>query len=296
MIGLYQAPRPIGRRCFENIGGELVVVTRGGYAPLSAIVNGRLGPEDTLSDKIRGAVADAVVAGASQFGWQAVNHPDGVRTLFNVPVSENDQYQQHVFNNITGAWGRYIGLDANVLGAFDDSMYMGVLNQVYKLDQGGIDESRAEDDWEGVSEQWEAWGLLWGDGGSPIEGLCIQATNSLDDPRRPLTGRRKQVTAARPFVKGGGNISLTLAVLPDFQVKTIPANRQTLNPELQAWDEIESLWESWAEVWEFGEAVASKNLSVHGEGETFSVALSLNTTEDIAWYNTDIIWRPGGLL
>lgn len=298
LIGLFTAPKPIGRRCFGNVGGELIIITRGGYLPLSALVNSVFGPEDTISDKIRGAVTEAVENGGALFGWQIVNHPDGIRTLFNVPVVENDTYQQHVFNNITGAWGRYTDLDANVLGEFDDDMYMGILNQVYRLDQGGIDESNPESNWDAVSEQWEAWGLPWGDGGSSIEGLCIQASNSLDQPNRPLSGRKKQVTIARPFVRGGGDISLTVAVLPDFRVEDIPPNRQVLSPEIVSWDDIAENWDVWDLLWGSGSAsgVASKNLSVHGEGETFSVAMSVDTSEDIAWYNTDIIWKPGGML
>jgi len=279
LIGVYEASEPIGRRCLMNIGGELIIITKGGYAPLSSIMKGAFGPDNTLSDKIRGAVSDATAAGSTLFGWQGVNHPDGIHVLFNVPNSTTD-FDQHVFNNITGAWSRYKDWDGSVFGVYGGDMYMGVLDQVYKLDQGGIDESNTDEMWEDISEQWETNGGVWETGGLSVSGTCVQASNSVDNPQQPLSGRRKQVTMARPYVKGGGDISITLDMLPDFKTATPTTNLQVLNPGGAA----------------SSSGVASKNISAMAEGETFSVALTVETSEDIEWYLTDIFWRPGGLL
>ena len=274
LIGVYEAPKPLGRRCLMNIGGELIIITRGGYTALSAVMKGGFGPDTTLSDKIRGAVSDATAAGAALFGWQGINHPDGIHVFFNVPNSTTD-FDQHVLNTVTGAWSRYKDWDGGVFGVFAGDMYMGVLDKVYKLDQGGVDNSRSGtvggDDWEDLTEQWEAWGLVYGGEGLSISGTCIQASNAMDG-----TGNVKQLMMARPSIKVGAAASATVAALPDYSTTTPTANQQTLVPGTTG--------------------IAHQNFSVHATGTTFSIAMTIETSEEVAWYDTDLVWRPGGFL
>lgn len=274
-IGLYNAPDPIGKRCFLNIGGELIILTKGGYIAISALINTRFAPEETLSEKIRDAVADAVRESFDLFGWEGVNHPDGIRVIFNVPIAENTTYDQHVLNTITGSWGKQEGRNGNTFAEFDGKFYMGGDGEVFRVDVDTTDASRA---------------------GANIAYETIQASNSLDNPNRPLSGIRKQVPQIRPFVKGGGNVTTTFGVLPDFNTTTPAGNLQTLSPGVQFWEEITTLWEDATRLWNADTGIINPTLTAGGTGFTFSVFMVGDTNTNLEWFNTDVIWKQGGLL
>lgn len=87
LVGIYKIGRPISRRCFVKVGSDLVVITEDGFVPLSrALITGRASPKVAISDKISGAVSDAVRSYKSNFGWQALIYPQGDWTMFNIPL------------------------------------------------------------------------------------------------------------------------------------------------------------------------------------------------------------------
>ena len=127
LVGVFRIGRPLGYRCMEKFGADLIVVTDQGYLPLSQVL--RLDPSQAeaqaISDKIRDAVSEAALSYGGNFGWQAISYPKSNWGLFNVPTVEGEQAEQHVVNVLTGAWCRFTGMNAVCWEVFNDDLYFG---------------------------------------------------------------------------------------------------------------------------------------------------------------------------
>ncbi len=275
LVGRYNAPAPIGRRCTINWGGELVIITESGYLGMTNIMLGKIRLVDTISEKIRSAVSQAVENGGALDGWKPIFNPDETKLIFNVPVTDAATYHQHVINTITGSWGKWEGINARTIGTLNDEFFGGFDETVFRLNDGLMDNSA---------------------GITTVNGECKQASNSLTAPDRPLDGRTKQVTMMRPFIKSGGNIEFTLTVLPDFSDLPVTPNLQTLGSNSRVWEEYDDInWEDWVLPWGDGLGIASANLTVAATGVTFAPVMKTESDNSQTWYSTDIIYKIGGI-
>lgn len=142
--GVYQLGTPIGRRCFVQLGGDLVVICEDGYYPLTkALIASGGNPKASISDKISGAVLEASRSYGANFGWQGTLYPRGSMLIFNVPTAEGITSEQHVMNVQTGAWCKFTGMNANCWSLFNDDAYFGGSTVVYKADDGFDDDGDA---------------------------------------------------------------------------------------------------------------------------------------------------------
>ena len=126
MVGRYNLGKPAGKRCFEKIAGDLIVLTEDGYESLGAAIReGRSDPTKAVSDKIRGAVAEIMDLYRDNFGWQVLLFPKAGFILINVPIITGSLYHQHVFSIRRKAWCRFTGIAAISWGFLNDQMYFG---------------------------------------------------------------------------------------------------------------------------------------------------------------------------
>lgn len=127
LIGRYDIAAPIGRRCTAKSGADLALITVQGIIGLSTIIS--LDPSQTntvaISSKIRGAYNDAAQMYKGNFGWEAVSYPLAAQVWFNIPVLEGQQQVQFVLNVLTGAWCRFINLNANTFCLHKEQLYFG---------------------------------------------------------------------------------------------------------------------------------------------------------------------------
>lgn len=272
-VGAFDAPKPIARRCTINLGGELIIITRGGYFTLSDIMAGQVRPQDALSAKIRTAVSDAVEVGGSFDGWGITLTPDQRKLIVNYPTVDGATFEQHVFSTITKGWGRWQQRNTFAIGTLNDDLYGGFTGgEVYKLETGKVDASRSD---------------------ANIEGYCIQAFNSFED----ITSRNKYVTMIKPFVRGTGDIPVTVRVWADYETAVPDANLQSLNPGGLAWELYNVVnWEDWALPWGSDDGgVSTVNLSANVRGDTFAPSILVNTAESVTWQDTNLTIQPGGI-
>lgn len=275
LVGSFKAPNPIGFRCITNIGGELVIITEGGYFTLSDIMRGQIRPQDALSAKIRTAVTEAFSAGGTLDGWSINLTEDNRLMIINVPKSATT-FDQHVFNTITKGWGRWRSRETFAISSFAGDLYGGYSGgKVHKLEQGTTDASRS---------------------GANIEGYVIQAFNPLEETTQGT--RNKQVLMLQPFIEGSGNISCTVALWTDYKFATLVSNLNTLNPGGLAWEEyVIDNWEDWTLPWGTSAGGVSRlNLSADALGSSFAIALDADTDETLRWYSTNLTTRAGGII
>jgi hypothetical protein len=131
LVGVFRIGAPIGRRCFFNIGADLIVMTDDGFVPLSrALLTGRTATYEAISDKIRQPTRELIESHKSKFGWQPILYPKRGLGIFNVPIDEGTDFEgiQLVINTINRSWCQFNDVDALCWSLYGDNLYFGDKN------------------------------------------------------------------------------------------------------------------------------------------------------------------------
>lgn len=142
LAGLFEMGRPVsGHRQLCTLGPDMMLINQDGFQSLSNYIT--LGTSKALtasiSRKIGNAVTQAAAAAKDLPGWCAILWPTRNALLVNVP-QPGGGFQQYVVNTITGAWCRFIGLNAHCWTVFNGELFFGANNQmVMQADTGGTD-------------------------------------------------------------------------------------------------------------------------------------------------------------
>lgn len=256
LVGRYWAGRPIGRRCLTRLGGELIVITRSGFIPISVMLQG--GTEDdvdkTVWGKINAAIRDDAVMYGDLDGWEAQVDPAQAKMYFNVPLSSGTA-KQYVLNVLTGAWALFTGIPASSLGEYDKQMYFG--SPVGKL------------------------GLIGGttDDGAGITSKARTAFSYLGDRTR-----EKRFTTLRPVMTAKGNIDGNLGINVDYAERIGAATPvEWPNTGTTPWGG------PWGSPWGDKRKTTDVWATTFGYGRTVSVVLEVTGTQRVTWYATDFM-------
>ena len=214
--------KPIGRRCVETVGTELIVTTQDGAVPLSIFLSiDQLGAAGrALTDNIQNTFIASAWSYGANFGWQSLHYPQGSYALFNVPITAAAAHQ-YVVNTQTGAWCRFKGQNAACWSLYRGDLYFGAQagGVVYKADTGTSDNS------------------------ANIEWKIKPAFNYFGE-----RGVNKLFTLCRPHFISNGAPAVAIDMNVDFSDNdpTSSPTAATLNAAL--WDV--SLWDeaNWSEV------------------------------------------------
>lgn len=126
LVGVFRIGRPIGRRCYAKVGSDVVLITTDGAFPISkALLTDRSQQQDALSNKIVNLISNDVQSYNGNFGWQPFLFPLGNKFIINVPQTANLVQYQYVMNTITGAWSRFVGMNANCWEMMGDQLFFG---------------------------------------------------------------------------------------------------------------------------------------------------------------------------
>ena len=152
LVGVFRLGRPIGQRAIVRYGADLLVITSDGVVPLSQAVELDREASDkvALTARIQNAFATAVRSYKSNPGWQGILYgggeaptkfaqPGGSLAIFNIPVSGTTSWQ-FVQNMQTGAWCRFLGINALCWELCDEAIYFGAADGVYQWDVGATDD------------------------------------------------------------------------------------------------------------------------------------------------------------
>ncbi len=142
LIGVYDTGPPIGYRCFNKVGAELMLLNLDGVLPLSKglVLDRAAQTQVVITLNINSAMNDAARSYKGNFGWELTPYAKGTMALLNVPIQEGQTQHQYVMNTITGAWCKFKGMNANTWAVFRDDLYFGGNDGfVYEADTSGID-------------------------------------------------------------------------------------------------------------------------------------------------------------
>lgn len=142
LVGVFDVPPPLGRRCFTRYGADLLLVTLEGVFPLSNLlsVDQTQVSRVAITDNISPSFNEAARSYGSNFGWEVCTYPRGTRMIVNIPTAEGTTAKQYVMNTLSGAWCEYDNHDATCWVVYNDELYFGgPTGAVYKADTGSAD-------------------------------------------------------------------------------------------------------------------------------------------------------------
>lgn len=265
MVGSFFIGKPVGPRCTDKYGGDLVVFTQAGVALMSQLLqSATLGRNEALSMKIQKAFADAAFAYQFSTGWQIINYPDRNALLVNLPAGAGLQ-KQYVMNTITKAWTAFEGWTANCFAQLGTSLYYGGADEVVQC-------------WTGTNDKDVA-----------ITGYVQQAYNNFR-----IAGN-KHIQLTRLNIATSGRTQIQASYRTDFGPEL--ANSQTLLGEGGGtlWDS--AVWDSSA----WGGSISElQTLWIHIDnkpGYFLSLRLRAQSSDaTFTWTATDLILKSGGAL
>lgn len=247
LVGVYNIGRPLGRRCTLKIAGDLAIVTVDGITSMNqALVADRSSSQrQSITERILGAIADATAAYANNFGWQLIDYQPENLAILNVPVKTNTTQQQFVMNTLTGAWCRFLAINANVWEVFNDNIFF-----------GGND---------GIVYQWN---IGSDDNGSNIACTAHAAFNYFGD-----RGHVKRFTMLQPVLTSDGSVVPGTGINVDFGQNATISTPQAATGLGPLWDS--AIWDT--AVWPTENTNQADWITISGLGHCASVVTNVTT-------------------
>lgn len=263
LVGVWQLGNAVSARGFQNVAGDLVMLTLDGLVPAAkAVQSSRVDPRVAVSDKIRQAITEATSLYQGSFGWALCYVPKINMLILNVPVAVGSQ-QQFVMNTQTGAWAKFTGWAANCWALFNDDAYYGGNGTVYKAWQNNDD------------------------AGVNINSDAQQAFNYFGS-----RGTLKRFTGMRPILQTNGRAAILAGINVDFDT-TAPQNTlATSSPSYGVWGTS-----TWPFVWGGALTVQKAWQGVTGIGYCAAPRVVISSQDlEVHWVSTDLWYEPGAFL
>lgn len=255
-------PAPVaGRRGWQNIGSDLVLIHKGGVTALRSLLSGGdTTTYATISDAINSAFLEATASWGNSDGWDLVYHPTGQIIYVNVPVYGGSE--QFVINPISGAWARYVGMNALCWSNFEDDIYFGgTLGRVFKANEGDTDDD------------------------APIRQEIKLAYSYFDD-----RAHVKRFTAARPIIKSPPGFRFSMTMDCNYNISEFGSVSIAENSNAKWGD---SLWDS--ALWESPKLTSESWYSLTNFGRSGSLSMAIVTQAGgFEWYSTHVMYETGG--
>lgn len=260
LVGVYDVGKPLGRKCFLRLGGDLVYISEQGATPLSTLLkSATLERTASLTNKIENAFTEAARTYGTLPGWEGIVFPAQSAVLFNIPTVENLTSKQYVMNAITKAWCEFEGWNANCFALLDKELYFGGEDYVALAWTG-------HDDFD-----------------TNIVGFAQTAYNYF------TVNARKKFHLVRPLILTDGNVNYSLGLSIDFRrVDTLgQASFTSISGaiwDVSKWDE--AFWASSLEIVQDWQTTAAY------DGYCASLILRVDIMDlEVQWVAVDYIFE-----
>jgi hypothetical protein len=274
LVGVYYVGRPLGRKCFVKLGGDVGVLTENGCFPLSKILQtGGINYASAYSNVIQPSWTGAAAAGGvTTEGWDACIYPAWDACIINImPPASQPVAQQFVMNTVTGKWCSFSGWTPRCFWVFQGQLYFGTA--------AGI-----------VVKAWDAAQLLVNDNAADIV-TTVHTAYSYFGTR----SRLKKLSLFRMLLAYSGSVDTQWGVSSDFNSPSlsslVPRTASTIG---SPWDT--SPWDtsSWSpdsfryKIW---------RSSAHVPGYALSLWLqTAGNNGTLSWAGTDYLLDGGDFL
>lgn len=266
IVGVWYVGKPLSRRCFFKLGGDVGVLVENGFFSLSKLLqSGEPNFANALSVKIQPTISQKVQElGTVTQGWEGKLYPQYDALIVNVPGQG-----QYVMNTTTGAWCSFTGWEALCFDTRSGVLYFGT-------DEGT------------VKKAWD--GNLTGDDGADITTFC-QLAWSYYGNRTML----KSLVMFRPLLSWDGSVALNWGIGAEYSDFNLTSYYPAAAPNTTAlWGT--GLWGT--ATWQASALRYKKWLSaVHPPGYALSLRLqTVSNDSSLSWSGTDFILERGGIM
>jgi hypothetical protein len=269
LVGVYFIGRPVGERYYSPFGGDVLMLTENGVIAFSRFLQSATVDRDSfLSDRISVKLNELIALYGTLVGWELHAFFPGNALILQLPVSETTEVEKtfYVMNLTTLAWSRFTTLRGESSVVAKGALYfVGGDYTVYRGWTNGLD------------------------GTSSIKFTLVTAFSYFGG-----SARRKRFTMFRPTVEVDIALTLTTAILLDF-------NREWLNPggsvppaaALSAWDT--AVWDS--DLWGAGISIQTSWRTVGGVAYSAAGAVMGYSRGAVCrLISFDYVYEVGGLL
>lgn len=269
LLGRFKLGRPLGRFASFETEADLYLLTDRGYEQVSRVLPmGQETPASKLiSDKISGAVTEAIKLVGPSDNWRACLVPTEEMFLVNVPSSSATLTPtQHVRNINTKAWCLFAGLDIRSFILHGSFMYFGTSDgRVMKYGTSTLDD------------------------GESIRVDCQTAWNFLGERRR-----NKLVTHMQPSFVAFYMPTVSLAIGANYVDPPIgvASSYSSAQAELPEWDSFE--WD--AMEWAAESRAFQRWHKRTKRGRCVCARIFAITPSRIQWNEITYLHQPGGVI
>lgn len=269
--GSYRIAKPIGYNCTMKYQGDIVIITEDGYMPLGKMLSVSNSGETNyvFSDVIRELVLSRTAINKSKRGWQSVIFSKKGFALFNVPNAS--QFEQHVINVNTGAWCRWTINRAHCWCVYENELYYGGDDAVFKFNDG------------------------YSDDGNTIEGTIEQAYNNFGTPVL------KKINLLNPRTKCSAKYQLVIYTNTDFKSRNVNYMTSVGNVSGSLWKV--AMWSNvsigadagykWGNNYD-ANILNSQWVASSAIGSSISIVFKTKTSGNkIEWYDTAMRYELG---
>ncbi len=268
LVGVFNIPNVIGRRCFIHAGAELGVLTVQGVMPLSQILGMTPGgaARSSFTDKISGFFKSQAMESGTAFGWEVIEYPRGNLLIANVPIVERSEQIQAVMNIHTGAWCKFTAMNAGCWGVLDQTLYFGGNDsKVYRYtDDVHLDGASSAD----------------------IVGMVKSAYNTFGSPKTKL------FNMARPLLLSPSGYSAPVSIQTNYDEAEPSVDIVAASTSGTQWDAGQ--WDAFQ--WAGGSTPTAGWQAVAGEGRAGAIAFGVSAAEEITYNGCDVGFVVGNFL
>jgi hypothetical protein len=289
LSGVFSIGKPIGRRCIEKVGADLIVITQDGAISLTTFLPiDQVGSTSmAMSTNIQNEFLASARNYSSNFGWQSLHYPQGSYQLFNIPIDTTTAVQ-YVINTQTGAWCKFTNQNAACWCLFNGDLYFGgQLPQQFNSVGATWDVSKWDESY---------WTLTGGAIYKADIGVSDDTANISWKIRPAFSyygsrGNQKLFTLCRPNFTSSGSPGFAIDLNVNFS-NQIPTSVPTI-PALPG-----GLWDvaKWDESYWTGESQVAHWVTVTGLGETASPTIHGASQLEMEFNSYDMIWQQGNAI
>jgi len=140
LVGVYELPKPVGKKCLYRQGGELLVITQSGIVSVAKMLQSIAVDRTTsISDKTRGELSELATANKDVFGWEMLRYSEEDLLIVNAPNSTRTKTVQMCMNTLTGAWSKFTAMNAYCFAELNGNLYYGSEGKVVQALTGTDD-------------------------------------------------------------------------------------------------------------------------------------------------------------
>lgn len=275
IVGLFDIGRPVGRRFYAKVGGDVLLLTAEGVLSLSEIYrDARLARKDAPGRKVNPLLIEHYKERGQDDGWFIKYNAAFNRLYVNVPLITG-RTVQYVMNVITGAWTKYENIQLFDMIQNNENIYGVSQSDIRLLNDGYTDGYEADEN-----------GAVTVDG-EAISVICKQAYNAFG------TAENKDIASVQPFFEiEQSHLQSDLYYDVDFDFSDLkPENQIVLDiaaDDLPLWGD--ALW---------GIAILSSGIlryqdinTMGGEGVYLSVSLCASSHfKSFKWHASNILYE-----